>query len=146
MKQVFKNPFGLFYDLEAEDISHCLLAYWKGFYELNNPKAIEALNFCLDYVEQHQIKVLISDHAEVEVLPQAMLDYLDNTWYPRIIGGGLKVEIYVDSQDFTGSLSIEEMFLKVNEKASELVTIKVQDVEEALKQAQHFVRVLQEIE
>ena len=138
MKLIFDNRYATFYALSPE-LPNSMLCYWKGFYQLKNPELIIALNYCLDCVKEQQIKVIISEHSELEVMPLETIEYLNNVWYKEIVNNGLQVEIYIDSKELTGQLAIEEMYDQVGRNYKELLTPKVETIEEGRILAKKFI-------
>jgi hypothetical protein len=134
---VFESPFAVFYDV-SKVAPRTMLCFWKGFYEVTNEQAMSSVEACLDKVREHKLHYIISDHSELDVLGEEMLEYLDTRWYPQLVKDGLKAEIYIDGESLTTQLSIEFMYENLKNSEQELHTPKVKNIEEALKVAKYF--------
>lgn len=134
---LFESAYATFYDV-SEVAPKTMLCLWKGFYEVNNEEAMGSAEACLDIVRERSLHFIISDHSELDVLGQEMLDYLDTRWYPQLVKDGLKAEIYTDGEALVTQLSVEFMYDNLTASDQELHTLKVKDIDEALRVAKYF--------
>ncbi|MCC5943814.1 MAG: hypothetical protein JJT94_02690 [Bernardetiaceae bacterium] len=138
MEKIFDNKNAILYNLSSK-VPHCMLGYYKGFYEANDPEVMRVLEFCLTYVPEHNIQILISDHSKLESASEDIYEYSTQIWYPHLIKHGLLAEIYIDAEDFMGRLAVEELFEQIKQsKQEDFITIKVETLEEAKKQAKQL--------
>jgi len=134
---LFESAYATFYDV-SKVAPKTMLCLWRGFYEVDNEEAMGSVEVCLDIVRERSLHFIISDHSELDVLGQEMLDYLDTRWYPQLVKDGLKAEIYIDGEALVTQLSVEFMYENLKNSEQELHTPKVKDVDEALRVAKYF--------
>jgi hypothetical protein len=138
MKKIFENPYLEMYSL-ADELPQTIFGYWKGYWELTDPVAMEALYFPFDYIRDHEIKVMITDYTYLEVVPEDTAEWIDKVWFPTVVANGLLSEIVIDASEIYGQLSVEFMYENVNADTG-LLTPKVNNLEEAKKMAAEFLR------
>lgn len=68
MIKVFENQYAELYDM-SDEIPHVLFGYWRGFWQLSDKDAMEALHFPLNYVKEKNIKIMLTDYKDLEVVP-----------------------------------------------------------------------------
>jgi hypothetical protein len=143
MQKIFENPYLEMYSL-ADELPHTIFGYWKGYWELTDPVAMEALHFPFDYIRDHEIKVMITDYTYLEVVPEDTAEWIDKVWFPTVVANGLLAEIVIDASEIYGQLSVEFMYENVNADTG-LLTPKVSNLEEAKKMAAGFLRSLADL-
>ncbi|WP_448518338.1 hypothetical protein [Rhodoflexus sp.] len=139
MKKIFENAYAELYDI-SDEVPHTIFGYWKGLWLLDDQEAMQALFFPLDYIKEHQVKVMITDYRYLEIVPVETNDWLQKEWFPTVVKNGLLAEIVIDStESLFSKISVDVMYGDVN-KQTGLMTPVVGSLEEAKKLALTFIQ------
>jgi hypothetical protein len=136
MEKIFENPYLEMYSL-GDELPHTIFGYWKGYWELNDPVAMAALEFPFAYVRDHGIKVMITDYSYLEVVPEDTAAWIDEVWFPTVVKNGLLAEIVIDATEMYGQLSVQFMYEHVSAKTG-LLTPTVASLADAKTLAHQF--------
>lgn len=136
MIKVFENQYAELYDM-SDEIPHVLFGHWRGFWELSDKDAMEALHFPLDYIKEQGIKIMLTDYKDLEVVPEETNQWLMEYWFPTAVANGLKAEIILDANELIGQISVEFMYENVS-KETGLITPKVATMEQGKEMARLF--------
>lgn len=128
MTKVFENKYAELYDM-SDEIPHVLFGYWKGYWELSDAEAMQALQFPLDYVKAKGIKIMLTDYKDLDVVPEETNQWLADYWFPTVVKNGLRAEIVLDANNLMGQLSVEFMYENIN-KETGLITPQVTNLEQ----------------
>ncbi|WP_027000978.1 hypothetical protein [Eisenibacter elegans] len=130
MDYLFQNDYCRIYTPKP-DLPEVLHIAWVGYWEVNEG-LVAALNASLDIIAARKIKVLISDCRELDVLTDELSNHLQTQWYPQAQERGLLLELYLDSEDFVGQISLEMLFSDVANSA-QLQTLAVDNLTHAFE-------------
>lgn len=124
------------YDLTPE-IPHAILASWKGHWGIEEHHK-SLLQHTLDYFRDNGTQIMVSDHSLLTMVTLDLQDLLESWYYKEAAKHGLKVEIWVEPSDILAKASISLLLETDLRRASEVLTPKVPDMDEALLLAGQF--------
>jgi hypothetical protein len=96
------------YDCTAE-VPHLAIGMWKGFFKLDDKTFIDEMWLSIDFIKQKEIVTIISDHSELKVVSEDVLDWLHTNWYPNAAKNGLRIEAALDAKSAIANLSLKKM-------------------------------------
>lgn len=137
MKLLYKDTHSNMYAL-SEEYPNTILIEWIGFWEVDEILKT-ALDKSLEIIEKKEILILISDCRKLDAMSENVTNFLQDYWYNKAEKLGLKLEIYIGSEDFVGQISLEMLFSEVAQKDS-IQTIQVEDITQAKELSQHCIK------
>lgn len=105
---VYDGPHATLYDCGAE-VPHLAIGRWKGFFRLSDSKFIDDMWESIRVMKELGTIAIISDHSELKVVSQDVLDWLHDNWYPNAQKNGLRVEASLAAESPTADLSLSRM-------------------------------------
>ncbi len=79
---VYDGPHATLYDCGTE-VPHLTIGRWKGFFRLSDSKFIDDMWESIRVMKELGTIAIISDHSELKVVSQDVLDWLHDNWYPN---------------------------------------------------------------
>lgn len=142
MTLIFENPYTEIYNI-SDEVADTVFAHWKGYLSLDNEEAVLACTKSLDYFKEAGIKVMVSDHKELEGATPEFLDWIHDHYFPTAAQNGLLAEIILSSDHIMGNATLEVMYspedMSRSMDESGLLTPKIDTLENAKKLAKHII-------
>ena len=85
------------------------IGMWKGFFQLNSRVFVDEMRKSIDFIKEKRIIAIISDHSELKVVSQDVLDWLHENWYPNAAQNGLRLEAALDAENAIAKLSLKKV-------------------------------------
>ncbi|PIE32711.1 hypothetical protein CSA56_14580 [candidate division KSB3 bacterium] len=98
----------------SSEIPHLAIGIWKGFFQLSNQLFIDEMWKSLDFIREKKVVAMISDHSELKVVGQDVLDWVHDNWYSNAAKYGLRLEAALDPKSAIAKLSLQRMLDKAN--------------------------------
>lgn len=137
MELLHKDTFSNIYKL-SDTYSQTILIEWIGFWEADEMLK-NTLDKSLDWIAKTHSLILISDCRKLDVMSEEVTNFLQEYWYVRADKLGLELEIYIDSEDLIGQISLEMLFEEVNKKDT-IQTIQLENIEKAKEFALYYMK------
>jgi hypothetical protein len=106
--KVFEGTHAVLYDC-SDYAPHLAVGVWRGFFELSDQVFIDEMRRSIDFIRDREIIAIISDHSDLKVVPQDVLDWLHENWYPNAAKNGLRVEAALSAKSIIANLSLKKM-------------------------------------
>ena len=104
----YEGTHTILYDC-SKKIPHLAIGIWKGYFRLDSQKFIDEMWLSVDFIKQRDIIAIISDHSELKVVSDDVLEWLHKNWYPSAAKNGLRIEAALDAKSSIASLSLRQM-------------------------------------
>lgn len=98
----------------SSEIPHLAIGMWKGFFQLRNPVFIDEMWKSIEFIKEKKIIAIISDHSELKVVGQDVLDWLHENWYPNAAKHGLRIEAALNAKSVIAQMSLKKMLNEAN--------------------------------
>ncbi len=131
---IYNGKFAEIYDMQSE-LKGVAFAFWRGFFRLSDETFIREMIDSVELVEKYKIKIYISDHSDLQIVTNDVLDWLHANWYAVAAKNGLLIEAALDAKSIFAQLSLQKMLDE--QKTSGVKTVKYPDfltAKEAIKQ------------
>ena len=80
---------------------------WKGYASTENLR--DALNFAWEAVKEHHIEYWLGNLKLMEAISPADIDWVTESWYPRISATNLKKMAIVTSLDYFNNIAVKKI-------------------------------------
>jgi hypothetical protein len=106
--KVYEGTHAVLFDCSAY-APHLAVGIWRGFFELSSKVFIDEMWRSIDFIRDRKIIAVISDHSDLKVVSQDVLDWLHENWYPNAAKHGLRVEAALSAKSVVANLSLKQM-------------------------------------
>lgn len=137
MIKIYENKLGVgHYDPETK-IAH--LAFSGG---ANRADGVDFFDHLIEFSKSHQVLGEISDSIKLTGTFTDVMDYFQGTFFPAMIGQGMKAHAQVHSTDVFSQFAYEKIGDNVQEVAGGALTMAdFEDIEEAKKWIYDFLEI-----
>jgi hypothetical protein len=106
--KVYDGKHAVLYDC-SPSVPHLAIGIWRGYFELSSKVFIDEMRRSIDFIRDHKIVAIISDHSDLKVVGSDVLEWLHANWYPPAAQHGLRIEAALDAKSAVASLSLRRM-------------------------------------
>ncbi|MCK6590304.1 MAG: hypothetical protein HUU21_21865 [Polyangiaceae bacterium] len=109
--KVFEGTHAVLYDC-SPSVPHLAIGVWRGYFELSSKVFIDEMWRSIDFIKDRKIVAIISDHTDLKVVGNDVLEWLHANWYPNAAKHGLRIEAALDAKSAVASLSLRRMLVE----------------------------------
>lgn len=109
--KVFEGKHTVLYDC-SPFVPHLAIGVWRGYFELSSKVFIDEMWHSIDFIRDHKIVAIISDHSDLKVVGSDVLEWLHANWYTNAAKHGLRIEAALDAKSAVASLSLRRMLVE----------------------------------
>jgi hypothetical protein len=110
--KAYDGTHAVLYDCSAS-VPHLAIGVWRGYFELSSKVFIDEMWRSIDFIRDHKIIAIISDHSDLKVVGSDVLEWLHANWYTNAAKHGLRIEAALDAKSAVASLSLRRMLVEV---------------------------------
>jgi len=106
MEKILNTPFVEVIDI-SDEIPQTIYGHWKDCWLWENQDiAQDIMDVFIPYIQNNNVKVLISSHKDLEVVSVEYIDWIQQILIPKCLEIGLYIEIIIGADDLMGEISL----------------------------------------